>query len=230
MTTSGLISGTMTARDVCTTAAQELCAYSAGESLEAADGAEMMKRLNWMLKSWQALGCNLWREEEGVAVFAIGEKTVELDPRCIDVLEARFQQSSVFQLQMQRWELGEYQRVPNKDQPGSTPLAFYLRKLVDSVTMTLWPVPTLETTILYSFARVIEDVTDLNQTLDVPQQWMETVYMNLAARCASMFGATRLDPSAVNLIGARAAILEQQLLDQDRPASIFMGNVYDNNF
>jgi hypothetical protein len=230
MTTSGVITGSMTARDVCTTAAQELGVYSAGETLGASDAAEMMKRLTWMLKSWQSLGCNLWREEEGEIVFAIGEKTLELDPRCIDVIEARFQQSATFQLQMQRWELGEYTRIPNKDQPGATPLAFYLRKLVDSVTMTLWPVPTLETTILYTYARVIEDVTDLNQTLDVPQQWMETVYMNLAARCASMFGATRLDAATVNLIGARAAILEQQLLDQDRPASIFMGNVFDNNF
>ena len=190
----------------------------------------MLTRLTWMLKSWQANGCNLWRQEEGEAVFAIGEKTVELDPRCIDVIEARFQQSAVFQLSMQRWELGEYTRIPNKDTPGPTPLAFYLRKLVDSVTMTLWPVPTQETTILYTYARVIEDVTDLNQALDVPQQWMETVWMNLAARCATMFGATRLDPGAVQIVNTRAAMLEQALMDQDRPASVFLGNVYQSNF
>lgn len=220
----------MTARDVCTTAAQELGVYSAGEALAAPDGAEMMKRLTWMLKSWEAQGANLWRQEEGSAVFGIGVKTVTLDPRPVDVLEARFVQSSSYQLQMQRWELGEYQRIPNKDQPGSTPLAFYLQKLVGSVKMTIWPVPSLSTTIKYTYARVFEDVTDLNQTLDIPQQWMETVYMNLASRCASMFGATRLDPAAVTVIGQRAIILESQLLDQDRSASVFMGNQSDQWF
>jgi hypothetical protein len=96
--------------------------------------------------------------------------------------------------------------------------------------MTLWPVPTAETTILYTYARVIEDVTDLNQTLDIPQQWMETVWMNLASRCAAMFGVTRLDPGAVAMVAQRAAVLEQKLMDQDRPASVFMGNVYSQNF
>lgn len=230
MTTSGTISGTMTARDIITRACRELGVYGAGETIVASDADDMLERLNWMLKSWQADGANLWRQEEGSIVYAIGEKTLDLDPRCIDVIEARFQQSSLFQLQMQRWELGEYTRIPNKDQPGATPLAYYLRKLVDSVTMTIWPVPTAETTILYTYARVIEDVTDLSQTLDVPQQWMETVWMNLASRSAAMFGQTRLDPGAVAMVTQRAAVLEQKLLDQDRPASVFMGNVYDTNF
>ena len=230
MTTSGTISGTMTARELCTTAAQELGVYGAGETLAASDAEAMLTRLTWMLKSWQANGVNLWREAEDSAVYTAGTKTVTLDPRVIDVIEARFLQSSTYQLPMQRWEIGEYQLIPNKDQPGSTPLAYYLRKLVDSVTMTIYPVPTQSTTILYSYARVIEDVTDLNQTIDVPQQWMETVYMNLAARCATMFGAARLDPGAVATVTQRANELEQQLMDMDRPASVFFGNVFQQNF
>jgi len=228
--TSGTISGTLTANEICSLAAQELGVYSAGEVLSAADASAMMSRLTWMLKSLQSDGVNLWREAEGVAEFLEGEKTVTLDPRCIDVLEARYQQSSSFQLPMQRWEIGEYMRIPNKDQPGPTPLAFYLRKLVDSVTMTIWPVPSQDLEIKYSYARVIEDVTNLNQTIDVPQQWMETLYMNLAARCVTLFGVTRLDPATVAIVSQRAAMLEQKLLDMDRPASLFMGNVYSDFF
>lgn len=230
MATSGTINSYMTARDICQAAAEDLGVYSGGESLSAADANSMLTRLNWMLKSWQADGVNLWREAEGVAEFLEGEKTATLDPRCIDVLEARYQQSSSFQLPMQRMEIGEYMAIPNKDQAGAYPLIFYLRKLVDSVTMTVWPVPSQDTEVKYSYARVIEDVTDLNQTLDIPQQWMETVWTNLAVRCVTMFGVTRLDPAAVQLVTARAAMLEQKLMDQDRPASVFMGNVYSDFF
>src|SRR5687767_12962629 len=133
----------MTARDLCTAAAQDLGAYGAGETLSAADAFDMMLRLNWMLKSLQAKGANLWRVTEGDAEFLIEVGTVTLDPRCIDVLEARFVQSSTFERPLARWELGQYQALPNKAQPGY-PTAYYLNKQVDAVTMSLWPVPSVD--------------------------------------------------------------------------------------
>lgn len=229
MATSGTISGTMTALQLCEAAAKDLGIYGAGEDLSAADGADMLLRLNWMLKSWQADGVNLWREENGEVAFPINTATMELDPRCIDVLEARFVQSATFERPLQRWEIGQYQNLPNKTQPGY-PVGYYLRKLVDSVTMTLWPVPDADSVVRYTYARVIEDVTDLNQTLDVPQMWMETIWTNLAVRCASMFGASRLDANGVVLLQQRAAMLEQKMMDQDRPASVFMGPNYARYF
>lgn len=225
MATSGVISGTMTARQLCDAAAKDLGVYSAGETISAADGEDMMVRLTWMLKSWQADGVNLWREAEATATFAIDEKTVVLDPRCLDVLEARLVQANTFLRPLQRWELGEYRQLPNPDQSGM-PSAFYLQKGASQISMTLWPVPFVETEIRYSYSRVIDDVTDLNETVDIPQEWMETVWTNLAARCVTMFGVTRLDPAAVQMVVQRAANLEQKLLDFDRPASVFMGPSY----
>ena len=229
MPSSGVITGTMTARDLCTAAAQDLGAYGAGETLSAADAFDMMLRLNWMLKSLQAKGANLWRVTEGVAEFLIEVGTVTLDPRCVDVLEARFVQSSTFERPLARWELGQYQALPNKAQPGY-PTAYYLNKQVGEVTMSLWPVPSADAEIRYTYARVIDDVTDLNETIDAPQEWMETLWTMLAARCVSLFGVTRLDPAAVQTIIARAAVLERELLDQDRPASYFMGSAYGRYF
>lgn len=229
MTTSGVTDGTMTARDICLAAAKDLGVYSAGEELSGADGEDMMLRLNWMLKSWQADGVNLWREAEGEAEFSASTRTVVLDPFVMDVIEARLEQSINYLRPLQRWEVGEYRRVPNPDQPGF-PTAFYLQKNTGAVTMSLWPVPSRAMTIKYTFSRVVEDVTDLNETLDIPQVWLETVWTNLAVRCATMFGVTRLDPNAVQMVTARAALLEQKLMDNDRPASIFMGPTYGRNF
>lgn len=229
MTTSGAITGEMTARDLCTAAAQDLGVYGAGETLSDADAFDMMTRLTWMLKTLQSQGTNLWRVTQDEVEYTAGTATVTLDPIVIDVSEARFVQSSTFERPLQRWEQGQYQALPNKAQPGY-PTAFYLNKQVGSVSMSLWPVPSADATIRYSYARVIEDVTDLNQTIDVPQEWMETLWTMLAMRCVSLFGVTRLDPAAVQLITARAALLERQLLDQDRPASYFMGSAYGRVF
>lgn len=229
MPTSGVISGTMTARQLCQAAAKDLGVYSAGEDLSAADGADMMLRLTWMLKSWQADGVNLWRETEGQVNFAAAQRTVTLNPRCLDVLEARLVQSSTFLRPLQRWEIGEYRQLPNPDQPGF-PTAFYLQKNVGAITMSVWPVPSQAMTVKFTYSRVIEDVTDLNQTIDVPQEWMETVWTNLAARCIDMFGAADLNPNAAQRVTVRAQVLEQKLLDNDRPASVFMGPVYGRNF
>lgn len=229
MATSGVISGTMTARDICLTAATDLGVYSAGETLSADDGQAMMTRLTWMLKSWQADGVNLWREAEDTAVFAASEKSVTLNPRCLDVLEARLVQANSFLRPLQRWEMGEYRQLPNPDQPGM-PSAFYLQKGAGSVAMTLWPVPFQEVSVRYTYSRVIEDVTDLSETIDIPQEWMETVWTNLAARCVTLFGVTRLDPGTVQVVAQRAATLEQKLMDFDRPASVFMGPAYGRNY
>lgn len=225
MTTSGTIDGTLTARQLCELAAKDLGVYGAGESLDANDAADMLQRLQWMLKSWQADGVNLWRQADATVVFPDGTKTVELDPYCLDVMEARRQVDSAFLLPLQPWEIGQYKSLPNPDQSGF-PIIFYLSRTPAALSMTLWPVPERDTTIRYSYARVIEDVTNLNQTLDIPTQWLETVWTGLAVRCATMFGATRTDPTAVQLIAARAAILEQKMMDADRPASIFMGSAY----
>lgn len=229
MTTSGTISSSMTAQEIVVAAMDDIGAISSGEIPTAQEGQTALRQLNWMLKSWQAKGVNLWRDTQGSVVFPIGTATVTLDPFVIDVMEARLVQTSTFERPLQRWEAGQYRQIPNKASPGF-PTAFYINKQRDAVTMTVWPVPSQEMTVLYSYARVIEDVTDLSQTVDVPQEWTEAVWKNLAMLLVPTFGAGELNPQAVALVGARAAQLEQELMNQDRPSSIFMGPAYGRYF
>lgn len=229
MATSGTTDSTMTATQIMNAAAQELGYIGAGEVLSGEEYEDILPRLNFMLKSWQAEGVNLWREAEETVTFPAGTATLTLDPFCLDVLDARLVQSSTYQRPLQRWEIGEYNAVPNKAQQGF-PSAFYVRKAATSVSLSLWPVPVQDMDVVYIYSRVIEDVTDGTQTLDVPQQWLETVWVNLAARCATMFGATRLDPAAAQFVQAKADALYQRMLDSDRPASVFLGSAYSRYF
>ena len=225
MATSGSIAETFTARDVVTQAMTLITVLGGGETPSGTDGEQGLTQLQWMLKSWQADGCNLWREEEETIVFAADTATVTLDPRVLDVQEARVEIDPTFQRILARWERGEYITLPNKTASGS-PTIFYFRRKRDTVTMTLWPVPSVETNILCTTARVIEDVTDLDQNLDVPQEWFEAVTYNLAARLLDTFGITETRPVVASKIVAMARELYDKLSGFDRPSSVFLQPQY----
>jgi hypothetical protein len=229
MTTSGVIASTMTVSDIVTMAMRELGLLSAGETPTGQELQDGITQLNWLMKSWQVNGVTSWRDTESSLVFPTGTATMQLDPYCLDVLEARLVQSPGYERPLQRWVLGQYRQIPNKAIPG-WPTAFTISKTRDTISMTVWPVPNQDLTVNYSYSRVIQDVTDGAETLDVPQEWLEAVYLGLAARMLNSYGAARLDPTAAQIVIQRAAALEQKLLDADRPASVFMGSTYNRVF
>jgi len=220
MATSGTISSTMTASEVVTAALQELSVLSAGEVADGDDLLLGLRSLNFMLKSWAARGLTSWRNQDGSVVANAAETA--LDPYCVDVIDARVVQSVNYERPLQRWELAQYRQIPNKAAVG-TPTAFTVTKTADSVSLLLWPIPTTPTTIFYSFTRVIDDVVDGDQTIDVPQQWLEAVYVSLAARLAQTYGVTRIDPATTQIMIQRALSLEADVFAADQPASFYMG-------
>lgn len=210
------------ASDIVTIAMKELGLLNSGQVPTGDELEDGLRSLSWMLKSWDAKGCNLWRQTENEIEYLEGVATMTLDPYALDVLECRLVQSSTFERPLMRYELGQYQALPNKAQPG-WPSSYYLQKDVGGTALTLWPVPSQDVTIRFTYARASEDVTDGAQTIDVPLIWTEAVYVCLAARLVQQFGVTRTDPATAQVVAARAADLEQQMLDNDRPASVFMG-------
>jgi len=219
--TSGVSTGTLTASDVIKAAMQELGVLSAGEN---PDGDEMelgLRALNFMLKSWAARGVTSWRNADGEVPVVAGDDTVPLTG-AIDVLDVRFVQPGGYERQLQRWELGQYRQLPSKATRGS-PVAYAVNKAPTGVTLLLWPVSATTSTLRYSYTRVIEDVTDGAETLDIPQEWLEAVYVALAARLAQAFGVTRIDPATAQILIQRAVTLENDMFAADQPASFYMG-------
>lgn len=206
----------MTAGQMITTSAVMIGACDPGESMAAEQANVGLIHLQWMLKTWQADGCPLWREFEDSIAFAATDTEHTLDPFVIDVLEARLVLDSTNERPLGRWEWGEWVTLPNKTSPG-TPTVYTLRKGTNTIKMRLWPVPSAAYTVNYTGARVIEDITDLSQTIDVPQAWTETIYTNLAKRLISPY---RIQPTPEILdIMQRAEQLYAGLRDMDRPAS-----------
>ncbi|MES3054904.1 hypothetical protein O6V14_04610 [Sphingomonas faeni] len=229
MTTSGSIASTLLASEVIKSSMQELGVLAAGENPTAEDLALGLRSLNFLLKSWAARGLTSWRDQDGTLAVPAGAREIALDPYCIDVTEARVVQATNYERPLQRWEMAQYRQLPNKATPGF-PTSYAVQKTATGIALLLWPVPSVSTTILYSFTRIIEDVTDGDQTLDLPQEWLEAVYVALAARLAQPLGVTRLDPATAQIVIQRSLSLENELFDADRPASIYMGSAYGRYF
>lgn len=221
MATSGDISGTLVARDICRMAILLIGGPLENGEVTAEDGLTMTTMLNFMLKSWQSQGCNLWRLSDEELTIPANTATVVLDPRVLDVMEARYVGGVTFQRQLARWEWGDYRALPNKQAAGF-PTCFSLNKQRTYIEASFWPVPTEDTVIYYSGARVIQDVNDLDEEVDVPQEWIETVYTCLAERMIPIFNTDALSPGVSQRVTARAAELYQTMLSFDRPGSTFM--------
>lgn len=223
------IDGTLIAGQVVTTAMQTIGVLSAGENATAEEASLGFRELNFMLKSWQARGITSWRDQAGTATLPANTAELQLSPYAIDLTEVRVVQAANYERPLQRWTLGQYRQIPNKATPGY-PTAYAVTKTDNTISLLFWPVPTQDADILYSYARVSADVTEAADSIDVPQEWTEAVYVGLAARLCQSFGVTRTDPATAQLTIQRAGMLENELFNADRPASIFMGSAYGRNF
>lgn len=221
MPTSGDISGTLTARDICRMSMLLIGGPLMNGEVTAEDGLLMMTQLNFMLKSWQSQGCNLWRLSDETVIIPADTPTVTLEPRVLDVMEARLVIEPTFQRSLSRWEWGDYRALPNKLSAGA-PTCYSLNKQRTEIEFSVWPVPTEDSVIRYSGARVIQDVNDLDDEVDVPQEWIETVWVCLAERMIPYYNVDALSPQVSTRVTQRAGTLLNQLMWFDRAGSTFI--------
>jgi hypothetical protein len=214
MPTSGVTAWSMTARDIITAALDENAILPLGEEMEAAEATKCMIRLNALLKSWR-IGGHL--EATGTVTVLADTASGELDGDIQAVLTARLVESATNERPLARFERDEYFMLPNKTASG-TPSIFYADQQRDAPVLYVWPVPTANATLKITYLRKPDTVTGLSETVDIPEEYQEALYSNLAVRCCGIFG---IEPKAE--LVARAQRLEREMFDNSRPASYFMG-------
>jgi hypothetical protein len=221
LATSGVNTNIDTARDIITDALVEIGVVGAGRSADANDLEIGRRRLNWMLKDWQSRGLNLWRNDEITIPWPAYTVEGDLDQNYTDIFALSVARSSTHNQQLTRWEMDDYARLPNQLQTSDYPNVYCLFRGLDALRVRLWPVPNQDVTLYASGARVIEDVTDLSQNIDVPQQYTRTAMLNLAASLVPVFGKASDPNAAVTVALAQQAFT--QMMGDDRPASYFLG-------
>jgi hypothetical protein len=217
VTTSGVYTWSLTFLDLATQAAYELGAIAQGDVPEAQEASDMMLRFNAMLKSWDG---TLFRDVVSTVTMIGGAGSVAAPAGTRDITSVRHVVSATYNRQLAEWNRSEFYAVPNRVQAGD-PVAYYIDKTSSGLTIRVWPVPASNVTLELDRQKSAETVTDPSQTIDVPEEWQETLIMGLASRCAAIFGTTRIDPGTVQRIDAKAAVLYQKMLDRDRPSSYY---------
>lgn len=221
MATSGVITSTMTVREVVTTALELLGAVAIGDAPPSDLATLAMKHLTWMLKTWQADGVNGWRLLEVTITWPPATQTVTLSTDYLDLMDARLRVSTLDTM-LTRLSIEEYSELSNKTVAG-TPTCYMVRKTVASLAVSLWPVPAASVTVLADAVRVIEDITALDQNIDVPQEWLETIYICLAARLTTVLRTVVSNPglTASVLQNAQQLYARLRAFDQEE-TSVFL--------
>ena len=204
-----------TARDIIIDALDENAILPLGTAPEASELDKCLRRLNAMLKSWQQQGL-LWKQETIEISGTADTATITLDASIRGVNGLRYIESATNERPIARWERDEYMGLPNKAASG-TPTIYHVTQAEPPV-LSVWPVPTANFTLSADIDRKIDTVASANDAIDIPEELTETVYTNLAVRCAGIFG-TQAPPE----LAMRAQLLERQMLDAYRPASYQMG-------
>lgn len=183
MATSGSTDWTLNAREVATFALRKLRILAATETAPAEDMALCIENLNAMLKGWQIKGPNIFRNTEGSLALTSATASYSLTTP-YRIISARFKQSGR-EIPMVELSRDEYFELPLKTSTG-TPTQYYYDIQRDGGTLYVWPVLATAAgeTIEYTYQRRYENVGGLNNNLDVPQEWLETVGYALAARIA----------------------------------------------
>ncbi|UOF81792.1 tail adaptor [Caudoviricetes sp.] len=187
MATSGSTTWNLTARDVASFALRKLRVIAAGETASAEDMAICIENLDAMLKGWQIRGPHLFRHTEGSLALTSATESYALTTP-YRIISARFKQNDR-EIPMEEISRTEYFDLPYKDTTG-IPTQYYFDPQRDGGRLYLWPVLATATTetVEYTYQRRFESVVALNNNIDVPQEWLETVGYALAARIADDFG------------------------------------------
>lgn len=219
MALSGTIAYTMTVQQMVDAALQKITVLGEGEVASGNQYADAERALQLLLLSWSMTGPNLWTVDEATITLVSGTQTYTLSPRPRSVMNMRFAVDGIEQYPMTEWDRQDWDRFPMKTQSGN-PIKFVIDRQRTATTVKVWPVPSFTSgsyTCPYSFERVPQDVTEPAQEIDVPQEWLETVMMNLASRLADDY---RLSGPVVDRVRERALGLYSLAMNSDRRGDV----------
>ena len=219
MSTSGVITFNLTAQQLIDAALQKITVLGEGESASGNQYTDAQRELNLLMLTWSQQGPNLWTAAEGTAIPLIsGTATYTLSPRPRSVATVRFAVNGVEQRPMTEWDREDWSRFPQKAQTGA-PYKYLVDRQRTGTTLTFWPIPnqTGVWTAPYSYERVWESVTQPSQDIDVPQEWLETVMVNLASRLADDY---RLNGPNIDRVRDRAMKLYDMAMTADRRGDV----------
>lgn len=216
MALSGSADFSMNARSLITWALRKcnIVGFNVDPSAAQAEGARDL--LNMMLKDWSIKGPHLWKTTEGSVTMTNATQSYDLAATLnpIRVISARYRDANSRDLPMQTLVRQDYFDLPDKSSTG-IPTTYYFDPQRGAPTLYVWPVKATITTetLQVTHQKRFDDIDDLDDDIDIVQEWFLTLGYNLAALLLDDYP---VDGKEADRIIARAEILHQQALDFDR--------------
>lgn len=206
---------TKSVRDIVTAALRLARVTGIGEAASAEDAETARDVLDMMLKDWQNDGYHLWAKASGTLTLTTAA-TYTLSPvRPLRILSARLKRGGI-EMPMQELTRDEYDNLPQKASTG-VPTTFHYDRQREAARLYVWPVLAAANgeEIAYTYEREVEDITSLNQEIDIPGEWWSAVVYGLASRMGDIVPV--LNPNVV----ARAELLLAKAGAFDREESVY---------
>lgn len=215
MAVSGTTSFNIDAREIITQALRIIRVVPSGTEPQADDSADAEVYLNLLLKTW-GTHSHLWIVSEGSLSLVEGQADYSVpDARRMVSVRRRYNITPLNPIDTPMTPLSrqEYDDTPNK-LTKSVPVSYYFNPQRSSRTLSVWPTADAGTAtnyvLKYTYYRVIDDITSLNNDADLPQEWLEALTWSLADRLQEMHNVS------YPTVTQRAAALVGQLQSQDQ--------------
>lgn len=136
--------------------------------------------MNGLMKLLITQGPSEWRRATQTPTLVASQAYVTCSPRPDRVMRVYYRNTAGFDLELQQWNMDDYDRIPVKTSTGR-PTVFAVDRQVSTTTIYLWPVPDATIaagTLRVSYERVPEDIVNTTDTLDLPQEALD-VFIDL---------------------------------------------------
>jgi len=167
-----------------------------GATANADEAAGALVELELMLKQWGHSGPFLFTKREGSQTITANDADYTLSSTLpLRIIEARYRDTSspAHDVPMQPLTRDQYFELPVKTATG-TPTTYYFDPVNASTgpVLYIWPLLASATTeaIKYTYQRRIEDIDDLDNDIDIPQEWLGVVGYCLADRLLDDYGVS----------------------------------------
>lgn len=137
--------------------------------------------------------------------------------------------SSEIDVPMNYLSYEEYFQLPNKTS-SSTPVSYNYDRQLGKAIINVWPVPqNVEYLMKITMSRKLEDFISNPNTPDFPQEWQDTLVLNLAVKLAHAFGRTDTQRYQALKIDANEALQSVLAFDSEQ-GSVFLQPDYEGQY
>jgi hypothetical protein len=110
----------------------------------------------------------------------------------------------------------QYQTLPMKLTTGSIPTQWYFDPQETTSTLYVWPLMSSVTTdsVVFTYQRRFEIISSLNDSIDIPDEWVSTVGYNLADRILIDYGVAGEPAQRITMM-AMKLMLKAKAFDRE---------------